>query len=81
MISDYDAQERWAKSQKDKADMKFKKPAPETDVTSARSTGIWSADPRIAELAAGVVTETQESLRREITTGRRKPAQDIFPLT
>ncbi|KAK9349835.1 hypothetical protein V1523DRAFT_442984 [Lipomyces doorenjongii] len=65
--------ERWAKSQKDKADMKFKKPAPETEVTSARSTGIWSADPRIAELAAGVVTETQESLRRETTTGRRKP--------
>ncbi|KAJ8097214.1 Mechanosensitive ion channel-domain-containing protein [Lipomyces tetrasporus] len=74
MVSDHEAQERWAKAQKDKADMRFKKPAPETDVASARSTGIWSTDPRIAELAAtGVVIETQESLGRQTTTGRRKP--------
>ncbi|KAK9428444.1 Mechanosensitive ion channel-domain-containing protein [Lipomyces doorenjongii] len=89
MISDQEAQQRFAKAMKDKDDIKFK-PQPadaiaDTEINvsaeSGKSTGVeltnsarLSHGPRdsITERASEIV-QSQDIVRRQPTTGRRKP--------
>ncbi|KAK9320390.1 Mechanosensitive ion channel-domain-containing protein [Lipomyces orientalis] len=74
IISDHEAQERWAQAQKDKAEARFHKPDPDSD-----ATGFAAATAQAA--SADAVVETQDSLRRHTTTGKRKPGGDVSSLS
>ncbi|KAK9311683.1 Mechanosensitive ion channel-domain-containing protein [Lipomyces starkeyi] len=89
MISDQEAQQRFAKAMKDKDDMKFKSPPADAiadteinvSAASGKSTGVeltnsarLSHGPRDSITERAVeMVESQDIARRQTTTGRRKP--------
>ncbi|KAK9242154.1 hypothetical protein V1506DRAFT_563137 [Lipomyces tetrasporus] len=75
VISGHEAQKRWAMAQKDKADAKFHKPAPDSASAAGSEEGASAAD----RASADTVFEIQDSLRRQTTTGKRKPGAACLP--